>query len=460
MSMTASPNNPYFRLSLTFNPDLFFGSQEWVDLTLQMVTSRPPRSLELMGLPGMGKSSLLRYLADPRGALIKHKKALQSPFSLDPTRIFPVLIEFRLLPTGVHPFTYLFGRFQEELKGYMEGLKGGWPAGSSIISPADEPRTSAAAAAAIEDALTILNGKGVRTVFLFDDFHLAFGLLSHTETNNLRPWRDSAAFIISTERRLDKVNAKAAGSPFFQSLPVVRFGGLGPAEATRLTGKPAENAGWPFHPDDIEFAVARADGHPYLLIVAGSTLWETRVTLGLAKAKKLAVSREYPQLLAGYFRERFTPTFKMYWEHIEPAEQVALKAVAQNESAPDNPALVSLEELGLVKFDRKRERHVAFSELFSEFIRGVAEQHLEKGGIGAKGVEARLHTYLQQNADRICTFDELSKEIWGEEALDMEPELLQQRVQVTISRLRKKLQATGVGKIVSVRKMGYRFDPS
>jgi hypothetical protein len=460
MSMTASPNNPYFRLSLTFNPDLYFGSQEWVDLTLQMVTSRPPRSLELMGLPGMGKSSLLRYLADPRGALIKHRKALQPPFSSDPTRIFPVLIEFRLLPTDAHPFTYLFGRFQEELKSYLERVKGGWSTGSSIISPASEPRTPAAAAAAIEDALTVLNGRGVRTVFLFDDFHLAFGLLSHTETNNLRPWRDSAAFIISTERRLDKVNAKAAGSPFFQSLPIVRFGGLGPAEAARLIGKPAEDAGWPFHHDDIEFAVARADGHPYLLIVAGSTLWEARVTLGLSKSKKLAVSKEYPQLLTGYFKERFTPTFKMYWENIEPAEQLVLKAAAQTDFAPDNPALVPLEELGLVKFDRKRERHVPFSELFSEFISDVAEQPFEKGGSGAKGVETRLHTYLKQNADRVCTFDELSKEIWGEESLDLETELLQQRVQVTISRLRKKLQATGVGKIVSVRKMGYRFVPS
>lgn len=458
MSTVTSPDNPFLRLPQSFDPDHYYGSQAWVDEALLSISGTPTRSMELIGLPGMGKSFLLRYLAHRDGALKKNTNALQRPYNESPDLIFPVLVEFRLLPSNMPPFLYLFMRFRDEFEKYRK-LRG--VSGRSLPERVGVDEESQLPTAAVEDVLLKLKKVGVRTAFLFDDFHLAFELLSQEQTTRLRPWREAAAFILTTERRLDKVNAEAAGSPFYQMLQVVPFGGLTEEEAKRLLSEPAKDAGWPFSTDDVEFAAAQAYGHPLLLILAGRALWDSRNSLKIAKGKRTAVSKDHPTMLLGRLKGWFRPTFQMYWEHLESEEQSALSATAgvTEMSREHELSLGFLEQLGLLKFNPKEDRYVPFSPLFAEYIKERAETiGKAEMGTGVSGIEVSLLDYLRQHMDRPTPFDELAREVWRERAEDVkDEELVRRRVQVAVSRLRKKLQKSGSGDIVSVRDKGYRL---
>lgn len=459
MTKPKLPPNPYFQLPQRFDPAHYYGSRTLTDLTLQTTSDTPPRSIELIGLPGMGKSTLLRYLAHPHGALERNKAALQPLFRAEPSLMLMVLVEFRLLPTDTHPYGYLHDKFFSTYRNYLEQGK---PTLKNLpeLLPAKEPLTPESATSAIEEALTTLKQIGVRAAFLLDDFHLAFVKLTLPETMRLRPWRDRGAFVISTEQRLDKVNAEAAGSPFFQTLPVVPFGGLTTAEARRLVGDPASRAGWPFDSEDIDFTVEQAGTHPHLLIVAGEVLWGLRNSLRLPVAKRLVLSADYPELLLGHFKERFTSTFQMYMEHLEETEKRALKAAFTGEERAEHyPALAYLERLGLVELVPDRGGYRSFSPLFGEFIQAAETfQAHPQQEVVFPGIEGRLFQHLQRDPDKVYSFDELSQSVWGESAADPAGrDLLQRRVQVAVSRLRKRLQKSGLGDVISVRGKGYKL---
>jgi hypothetical protein len=179
------------------------------------------------------------------------------------------------------------------------------------------------------------------------------------------------------------MNVKAAGSPFYQSLSLVHFGGLDGDEARRLVAAPAEDAGWVFNPDDVEFVVEHTGRHPLLLTVASRALWDFRNSVGYAKGKRAAVSKEYPAMLAGHFKGWFRPIFQMYWEHLGTEEHNAL-AVAilhdQEISTGCYSALTYLEQLGLVRFNPVEGRHRPFVPLFAEYIseRSLSAAKLKK----------------------------------------------------------------------------------
>ena len=453
-------DNPYFHLPQGFDPSRYYGSQVWTDLTLQNASAHPPRPIEFTGLPGMGKSTYLRYLAHPQGALDKNRRALHPPFSDEPWLMFMVLAEFRLLPTDAHPFEYLYERFctaYENHKAVHKSNLDQWP----DVLPINDKLSPDDATSLIEDFLTILKRIGVRAVFLLDDFHLAFKTLSLAQTTRLRPWRDRAAFVISTEYRLEKVNAQAAGSPFFQTLPSVPFGGLMTTEAKRLLEEPATQADRPFSPEDIEFTLTQAGTHPHLLIGAGAVLWTLRDNLRLPE--NTVISRDHQQMLVGHFKERFIPTFQMYTEHLEESEKRALIATAKNEDLDKHyPALAYLEKLGLVQLDtNKTVKYGPFSPLFGEYIKAAdtIAPILQKDNVFA-GIEGSLYDLLRRDPDKVYSFDDLSQGVWGESAKDVkDPDQLQRRVQVAVSRLRKKLQESGIGDVISVRGKGYKLVP-
>jgi hypothetical protein len=456
--MTTYLDNPFLRLPLSVGADSYFGSRALVEFTLQGVSGTPPRSFDFIGLPGMGKSTLLRYLAEPSGALAAAKGALQPPFDANPSMIFPVLVEFRLLPTDSHPFIYLAERFCYDYRVYRRRA-GGAGARLRDFKEAEPPSTPEAATTAIEETLTSLGENGVRTVFLLDDFHLAFARLSLAETTRLRPWRESAAFVLSTERRLNKVNANAAGSPFFQVLALVPFGGLSPKEAKRLLTEPAAEADWPFHPKDVEFTLRLAGGHPHLLITAGGALWDVRQGLGYTREKSGTISKEHAEVLVGHYKERFAPTFEMYFEHLDDREQEALRAMAAGEVLPlHQPALAFLMKLGLAVLTPASDAgYHAFSPLFEEFIASLDVRHVEvRNGVVRSGVEGRLLEYMAQRQGTVCTFEELARHIWGEKG-EQDRDAAQRRVQVAISRLRKRLLESKTGDVRSVRGKGYKL---
>src|SRR5438270_9586739 len=116
--------NPYFRLAITFDPTTFYGPFELVRFILETISEpQTIAPLQLFGFPGMGKSTLLRYIAHPEGALHNHRDWLNAPFRKEPERLFPVLVEFRLLPRrNAFPFVYLYERFYQEYQEFRNRL--------------------------------------------------------------------------------------------------------------------------------------------------------------------------------------------------------------------------------------------------------------------------------------------------------------------------------------------------
>jgi DNA-binding response OmpR family regulator len=115
--------------------------------------------------------------------------------------------------------------------------------------------------------------------------------------------------------------------------------------------------------------------------------------------------------------------------------------------------------LGLVKFDPKEGKYGPFSVLLSEHLREKQSTPVRKQkGNGVSGIESALLDYLQRNMSRPSSFEELGREVWGERGNSgARDELLKRRIQVAVSRLRKKLLKAGTGEVVSVRDQGYRL---
>src|SRR5262249_11365515 len=142
------------------------------------------------------------------------------------------------------------------------------------------PTAPLVALTTIDQALYALAGK-VRIAFLLDDFDLPFEGMTKAETMHLRSWKASVGFLLVYERELYRVNRLGAASAFFQMIPLLRIGGVPKEQAKRLLEEPAENAHHPFPSADTQHVLQQVGNHPYLLIRAGTTLWNLRSALGL-----------------------------------------------------------------------------------------------------------------------------------------------------------------------------------
>jgi hypothetical protein len=460
-------DNPFFIMPENPLPDRFYGSQQLVRQVLESVSSPLPRDLEIYGLPGMGKTALLRYIANPEGALAKHRAWLLGRYRRETWRIFPVLVEYRNAPTSQHPFIGLYEEFISQASEYHDRYadhlaKGFIP---SAGWPDIEGMQDYQAVDLLESEIKRLAQPpfSIRPILMLDDFDLAFEKMQRDQTTRLRPWRELVTFVLATERPLQHVNPDAVGSPFFQTMPLIRIGGLLPDEARHMLDEPSRQAKHPFPKDDIEFLLECAGGHAYLLILAGKELWDFRDRLGLLAHGDQPLSREQRIALRGILQEDFVRTFRRYMDYLEPIEEEALRLlVSQGPEAlsPDHyKAMGPLESRGILKYNTNRE-YEPFSPLFTDFLKGTRQTTLILGSVTFTGLENSLLQYLQQNADRLCTFEEISREVWNQ-IFDSEDQQREQRrrMQVTISRLRKKLVDSGRGDIVSVREQGYRFAP-
>lgn len=485
--------NPYFTLPIEFVPETFYGSSALVRRVLETVSGPTPHSIELLGLPGMGKSTLLRYLVHPLGALKPkgaYLEALRDPYRTHRGLLIFVHVEFRYRSEDVPPFAYLIAQVKAQYEGHRERVAEPREDAKPLFLPelqidvAQDDTGHDAAIVQLHNQIVqitsqILDQEGVapRFVLLLDDFDLAFVALSFDQTTRLRPLREHVAFILVTERPLHEVNTRAAGSPFFQTLPLVRMGGLSPSEAQHLASDPAARAGRPFPPGDLSLVQQFADAHSYLIIQACSALWEVRELLGLLDSNE-PLTEPGQGLLRGRLEYDFARTFQLYWTLLNDLERETLALLVTEPTSPlmqrQYNALASLVERGLVRYTLAT-GYVLFSELFVGFIAQLPPKkealpdasrapqrapliqpnpHAEPPDVDMTGLEATLYEFLRQRGRQLSTFDDLWHSVWrDDEANDAQA---RRRMQVTISRLRIKLQRRSED-IVSVRGQGYRL---
>ena len=107
MVTSPAPINPFARLHL--NKKYYYGPQHVLYMALDALGSKHPASLEVVGLQGMGKSSLLRYLANPE-TLVEYSDKFSEPFRSNPAKLLPVLVEFQYWRGDIGPIQYIFNQ--------------------------------------------------------------------------------------------------------------------------------------------------------------------------------------------------------------------------------------------------------------------------------------------------------------------------------------------------------------
>src|ERR1041384_4045758 len=204
----------------------YFGSERWVREVFTRISARD--SIELVGLPGMGKTNLLRFVASPKGAISedKYRTLLPQTFNEQPERIFFLLVEFKSLSKTKHPFVYIYERFHAVYSKYRENVL-------EVFENLGEDLPNFQMENEIDEnlALKLLEQHfaqlpGIWPVFLFDDFDDVFRGMKEHELTRLRPWASWASFVLATSRRLDLVNPTTATSPFYTLMTCVRLNGL------------------------------------------------------------------------------------------------------------------------------------------------------------------------------------------------------------------------------------------
>lgn len=460
---------------------------------LEKISARLPDSVDVVGLPFSGKTFLLRYLASPNGATLDHSLWLRPPYNREPWRLIMVPVDFKHLHPDIHPLVYLYARFASVCQALLQTLT---PEAQSLVAPQDEApqeliaqlrlapdwlrdelRTSAdtlsqtTLAQAIDQTWRMICALGkmaLRPVFLMDDFDLALELhrtpetrMSYDDVAAMRPWRAVAAFVLTRERDLQNVNPQASASSFFQSITHITLTMLSEQDTAAMLQFMAEDAQQKFPSEDVRFAIQLAGGHTYLLHLAGQALADMRANLPPATP----LTEQQRAILELRLTANYKGPFLVYENYLTEDELSTLRALAKgihlDRLPPAQRLLLSpLREKGLLCYDSATARYEIFSRLFASYLSSqpAAEQEADAANPpDLSDLERRLYDYLRRRTSEECRFEDMWNAVWNGEP-GVEPAEMKRRIQVAVSRLRRKLKTSNANEdIVSVRSDGYKL---
>jgi len=347
---------------------------------------------------------------------------------------------------------------RQECKAHAAGVD---PTGDAVSVLHEDSQTGGSDrwAGQLDIAIRMLVERNIRPVLLLDDFDLAYGELSFEETSWMRPWREFAAFILATERRLEDVNPDAMGSPFWGNVMMHRLGPLRRKDSEALfnkgRGMDPKRTEWP--QECVDLTLELAGGHPYLVIMGGLALWELEEKAVVGH--EVPSVRDYETLLRGRLQADFRRTFHMYRERLDLVERRALLTLARGEPMTEAQKirLAALVELGLVEEDTigSEPGFRLFSSAFRDFLVESGAAPDSTAPVLTEN-ERRIHIFMRRRLGETCTFQDL----WAassDEGQSRPPEDVVAAVQTAISRLRPKLKISTGEDIVSVRNQGYRL---
>jgi DNA-binding winged helix-turn-helix (wHTH) protein len=463
MSTTPHLANPFSLLY--FSNQFYYGSKHILYNALDAIGGGEPTALEVLGLPGTGKTSLLYHLAAP-GKLEEYKSRFKGRYQSEPGSLLPILVEFRYWSRDIDPIQYIYNRLIEAGRSYTQAGQALPPAFSN--KPINQPAVQIlgqtkgdqqSAISKLLDQLDLLKEKQIRPIFLFDDFDEALKSikqegrdpLDNKLVTQLRPWRATAAFIICTEYKL--VDIDPLTSSLFGLFDPVYMNNLNEDEISTLLTEPLKQAGKPisFPESDITYVAQQAGTFPYLLLLGGKLLWEFRQMYNLLEADNTPLGDDKRKALSEQLFQSEERRFGIYWERLSPEEQWALIDVASQRTPPTSQVLHGLTTKGLL-LDLVPPR--IFSILFEKYVAEKAKSSLGRE-VQLAGTQLTLYQYLMRNRERVCSFDEIADLVWGK-SRQIEIKQRKHQVHVLASRLNKTLKDQNVRReVVSKRGQGY-----
>jgi hypothetical protein len=389
--------------------DRFVGRAREIDLIFGHLTAQQRGNVALSGPLGSGKTSLLARVADPEVA---------QRYGVAPPAHVVVGVDVQ----SVTPFTVR--RFWRRVAHYLRRMPK-LPLGDAIAAflAREQPDIID-----IEELLDAVSDAGSALVLLLDEFEWALQADTPDDATERRTFLAqlasltrrsprSLSLVIATEQPL--VDAMRVvdlwrGSPFPTIFTAIALRPLAPAEVHDLVLRTQQGEGTAPVERDAEALYALSQGHPGILQAAGFALHHGR-QLGL----DAAAIDEAMCAAAAAVRES--------WASPEPAREPILPT----EAPPPVGGLSIDGRTGEVVVDgRKVETLTA--------------------------LEYNLLRLLYDNPGRLCSKQEIIRQVWGEDAGE---EIDDSRVEKLVSRLRRKIEPIpGRPQLLrTVRGRGYRY---
>lgn len=293
--------NPYVHRGMISDPEAFFGRQK--ELARLYALLAEMQSVSVVGERRIGKSSLL-YCA--------HFSQIQArvPVYDFTSHVFAYLDLTKLVkPTPTAFLRYL-----------LEGLRHADERLSRLqlkqkVGPEE-----------FEDFIDKVNGKGLRPVFLLDEFDIVarveeFDLTFFDFLRSLANGRDLAFVTASTRRLMELCHASVMSSPFFNIFAAIPLGVLERDEALKLIKEPSNRASCSLA-EEVDFLLELAGRHPFFLQIACFYLFE-------AKVRGEGVDHDHVTKL---FKEEADNHFSYLWEHLEDKEKHGIRAELKAEN--------------------------------------------------------------------------------------------------------------------------------
>jgi hypothetical protein len=349
--------NPFFFGRAIRDPAMFVGRRQEVQEVFQCILSGA--DCVIVGERRIGKSSLLRYIADP---------TVTGKNGLEVERFVFVYFNCQGFPnvTWSELWALLLSDLQGQLADqafgdYMTGVRS-----KAEITMHD-----------LSQLFQHLNDQGKNAILLFDEFGAAtsnpnlnkdfYGGLRYL-SNNLR-----VNYIVTTQRPLLELQyayPETMTSPFFNTFHRVTLGPFTPEDVTTLLDTALADTDVTFTSDDRRFIDRMAGRHPFFTQMAAYHLFAAYVNEYLRRQEV------YSPWVTQRLRDNSTEHWRYYWDHSENGEKLILATLSLVERgdiekyhlnrAFDEGMLRRLRDRSLI-IEREGEPTV-FSALFSDWI--------------------------------------------------------------------------------------------
>lgn len=272
------------------------------------------QSSALVGDPRVGKSSVLKYLESQQ-----QNREFFSQFS--------GALYFSYLDAQTFDSTMTLSQFWEDALRPLENASD-FPEVLHTYHTALQEKFDTFTLERLLNALRISN---VRLVLLLDEFDL---ILHHPILNSssfygglrsLSSRSEALSLMIAARQSLDVLNQATqqfsrTGSPFFNFMDEVLLGPFTDKDSESLL----KQAGTRFKPEEREWVYLMAGGHPYLIQVAASALWE------VYEDGERDMTRRQKRVADVLYREA-AKTIQSTWNLWSPALKLAFTVVALDE---------------------------------------------------------------------------------------------------------------------------------
>ena len=252
--------NPFYYGGIIKESRLFVGRKREVAEICEAIASSA--SVSIVGERRVGKSSLLKYLADP---------SVEQKNGLDSSRFIFSYFDFLGYP-GITP-TELWQRLLAEMISQISEPV----IISEIRDLLNQPNIQLTG---LEMFLKKLNESGLNWIILLDKFDTAaanpnFDQAFFGGLRNLSKY--ALSYIIASHRSLTELqfaHAEAIVSPFFNIFRRVTLGGFSPDEIDTLISGSLEGTGIVFGAEDFELHDSLAGSHPFFLQMVAYFLFD------------------------------------------------------------------------------------------------------------------------------------------------------------------------------------------